>query len=142
MVVTGDAAAEDDLRIAIQQLARRIRNNRGDADLSDSQLSVLFHLDLRGGLGPSELAVLEQVTPPSMNRTLNGLEDDGFVTRSRSTDDARKVVVELTATARELLAETRRLRNAWFSRHLALLEPDERDELLRVLPILRKLAAQ
>jgi DNA-binding MarR family transcriptional regulator len=141
MIVTGDAAAEDELRIAIQQLARRIRNNRRDADMSDTQLSVLVRLDLRGPLGPSELAALERVTPPSMNRTLNGLERDGFVTRSKSTDDARKVVVQLTPAALELLAETRRLRNAWFSGHLALLEPGERDELLRVLPILRKLAA-
>ena len=140
--MTEDAAAEDDLRFAIQQLARRIRHNRSDDDMSDTQLSVLFHLDVRGPLGPSELAALERVTPPSMNRTLNGLERDGFITRAKSMDDARKVIVDVTPAATALLAETRRLRNAWFSRHLAGLEPGERDELLRVLPILRKLATQ
>jgi DNA-binding MarR family transcriptional regulator len=140
--VTGDAAAEDDLRIVIQRVSRRIRSNRPESGVGDTQFAVLVHLKERGPLGPSELAGLEKVTPPSMNRTLNALEEDGFVTRTRSLDDARKVVVDLTPAATELMAETRRLRTAWFSRHLAALEPGERDELLRVLPILRKLAEQ
>ena len=41
--------------------------------MSDSQLGVLFHLET-GAHSPSELAEHERVTPPSMNRTLNGLE--------------------------------------------------------------------
>ena len=135
-----DAAAEDELRMVIQRISRRIRSNRPDGSVGDTQFAVLVHLNERGPLGPSELATLERVTPPSMNRTLNGLEEDGFVTRSKSTDDARKVIVDLTPAATSLLAETRRLRTAWFSRHLAELEPGERDDLLRVLPVLRKLA--
>jgi DNA-binding MarR family transcriptional regulator len=129
---------EDELRIAIQQVSRGIRNNRGDA-VSDSQLCVLVDLDLRGPLTPSELAALEHVTPPSMNRTVNGLEATGLVTRSKSTQDARKVIVELTPAAVDLLAETRRLRTAWFSRRLETLTAAEREALLAVAPILRKL---
>lgn len=138
--MTGDERNdEDDLRIVIQQVARGIRNNRGDESVSDLQLAVLIRLSLGGPLTPSELATLEHVTPPSMNRTLNGLEQDGFVTRSRSGDDARKVLVELTPTSRHLLAETKRLRVAWFSRRLDALEPGERETLLAVAPLLRKL---
>ncbi|HWH98601.1 MAG TPA: MarR family transcriptional regulator [Pseudolysinimonas sp.] len=129
---------EDELRIAIQQVSRGIRHNRGD-QVSDSQLAVLIDLDLRGALTPSELAALEHVTPPSMNRTINALERAGLVTRSRSNDDARKVIVELTSAAVDLLAETRRLRTAWFSRRLAALTPAERETLLAAAPILRKL---
>jgi DNA-binding MarR family transcriptional regulator len=140
--MTDDAADEDDLRIVIQRISRRIRSNRPEGGVGDTQFAVLVHLKERGPLGPSVLAGLEKVTPPSMNRTLNSLEEDGFVTRSKSPDDARKVAVDLTPAALELMAETRRLRTAWFSRHLADLDPGERDELLRVLPILRKLAAQ
>lgn len=131
---------EDELRIAIQQVSRGIRNNRGD-DVSDSQLAVLVHLDQRGPLSPGELAALEHVTPPSLNRTVNGLEGSGLVTRSKSSEDARKVIVELTPAAVELLAETRRLRTAWFSRRLEALNPAEREALLAVAPILRKLVA-
>lgn len=132
-------SADDELRIVLQQVARGIRNNRGDDHVSDTQLAVLIHLRLTGPHSPSELAVLERVTPPSMNRTVNGLEAAGLVTRARSDDDARKVVVDLTPAAHRLLDETRRLRTEWFSERLAALEPHEREALRAVAPILRKL---
>jgi DNA-binding MarR family transcriptional regulator len=133
-------AGDDELRILFQRLARRIRSNRAEGDLGETQLSVLFQLDSHGPSAPSELASWERVTPPSMNRALNGLEDAGYVTRTKSPDDARKVVIELTTSARALIAETRRLRTAWFSQRLATLDPAERATLERALPTLRKLA--
>ena len=136
-----EQSAEDDLRIVIQQVARGIRNNRGDEQMGDTQLAVLMHLNLAGPLGPSELAALEHVTPPSMNRTLNGLEQSGLVTRTKSEDDARKVLVELTPASRDLLAETKRLRVAWFSQRLEALDAAERATLLAAAPLLRKLLA-
>lgn len=136
----GQRRAEDELRIAIQRVSRGIRHNRGD-EVSDSQLAVLVDLNLSGPLTPSELAALEHVTPPSMNRTVNGLETAGLVTRAKSNDDGRKVIIELTPAAIELLAETRRLRTAWFSRRLEALTAAERETLLAVAPILQKLLA-
>jgi DNA-binding MarR family transcriptional regulator len=130
---------DEELRIAIQKVSRGIRHNRGD-EVSESQLCVLVDLDLHGPVTPSELAALEHVAPPSMNRTVNGLEASGLVTRSKSPRDARKVIVELTPAGAALLAETRRLRTAWFSRRLETLTNSERDALLAVAPILRKLA--
>jgi DNA-binding MarR family transcriptional regulator len=135
----GQSDAVDDLRIVLQQVARGIRNNRSDEHLSDTQLAVLIHLKASGPLAPSELASLEHVSPPSMNRTLNGLEDAGLVTRTKSGDDARKVIVDLTPAARDVLAETKRLRVAWFSRRLDALDPEDRATLLAAAPLLRKL---
>jgi DNA-binding MarR family transcriptional regulator len=134
------AADDDELRIVIQRVARRIRNNRAQGDLGDSQLSVLFYLEARGPLTPTALAALEHVTPPSMNRTVNGLEEAGFVERQRDTADARKVLVKLLPAASALLAETRRLRSVWFSDELASLTAGERAALESALPALRKLA--
>ncbi len=131
---------DDDLRILFQRIARRIRNNRAEGDLGDSQISVLFNLEVHGPSTPSQLAAHDRITPPSMNRTLNWLEEAAYITRTRSVDDARKVVVELTPTAVALLAETRRLRTAWFSQRLATLSTEERAALDRALPTLRKLA--
>ena len=133
-------ADDDELRIVLQRVARRIRSNRAEGDLGDSQLSVLFHLEARGTLTPTELAALEHITPPSMNRTVNGLEEAGFVTRAKSVDDARKVHVSLTPRGEALLVETRRLRSAWFSEELATLTDGERAALDAALPTLRKLA--
>ena len=124
----------------LQRIARRIRVNRADGDVGDSQLSVLFHLDVRGPLTPSQLAALEHVTPPSMNRTVNGLEESGLISRERDADDARKVLVTLTPEASAVLTETRRLRAVWFSDELANLTAGERAALEDALPSLRKLA--
>ena len=89
---------EGELRILLQRVARRIRNNRRDESMSDSQLSVLFALEKEGDSSPSALAERERVSPPSMNRTLNGLEDRGLVRRDPSPDDARKVIVSARST--------------------------------------------
>lgn len=135
-----DERDDDELRILIQKVARRIRSNRAEGDVGDSQLSVLFYLDVRGALTPTELAALEHVTPPSMNRTVNGLEEAGLIVRERATDDARKVLVRLTPAGDRLLVETRRLRSVWFSDELANLTPTERAALEAARPALRKLA--
>jgi len=131
---------DDELRLLVQRVGRRIRNNRGDESMSDSQLGVLFVLEKNGSASPSRLAEHERVSPPSMNRTLNGLEERGLVRRDPSPDDARKVVVSITESGIALIRETRRLRTAWFSRQLAELSAEERTALEAVVPVLRKLA--
>ena len=78
-MTNSSATGDDEFRLLFQKVSRRIRNNRS-ADVSDSQLSVLFHLDMAGSCSPSELAEHDRVTPPSMNRTLNGLEQAGLIT--------------------------------------------------------------
>lgn len=130
---------DDELRVLIQRVARRIRNNRADDDLSDSQLGVLFHLEIDDH-SPTELAAQERVSPPSMNRTLNGLERAGLVARTPADGDARRVRVTITPAGLAQIAETRALRTAWFSRQLADLTPDERRALEVVTPVLRRLA--
>ncbi len=130
---------DEELRILIQKVARRIRNNRASDDLGDSQLGVLFRLE-GGDQSPGELAAHERVTPPSMNRTLNGLERAGLVARHPAEDDARRVRVSLTPAGRAQIAETRALRTAWFSQRLADLTADERRALEVVTPILRRLS--
>ncbi|MFC5502427.1 MarR family winged helix-turn-helix transcriptional regulator [Lysinimonas soli] len=134
-----DEANDEQLRILLQRVARRIRNNRADGAMSDSQLGVLFQLE-KASSTPSRLAEHERVSPPSMNRTLNTLENAGLVARSVSPDDARKVLVTITPAGTGLIAETRRLRTAWFTRQLAELSAAERTALEAVIPVLRRIA--
>lgn len=138
--MTDDTATPGELRLVLQKVARRIRAERGDSQVTDSQMAVLWRLDKAGAASPGELAAGEKVSPPSMNRTVNALEEAGYVTRTQHDDDGRRVVVTLTAAGRAVTAETRRLREEWFSRHLALLSDEERAQLLAVTDILRKLA--
>ncbi|WP_158437783.1 MarR family winged helix-turn-helix transcriptional regulator [Naasia lichenicola] len=131
---------DNELRMLIQKVARRIRANRGDADVTDTQLATMMRITREGPTTPGRLADLEKVSPPSMNRTLNSLEDRGHILRTPSPDDARKVLVDLTPAARDLIAETKRLRAEWFSAHLDVLTEVERAQLRDVRDILRKLA--
>lgn len=127
-----------ELRLALQRLSRDIRRKRG-ARLSDSQLTVMFHL-AHGECSPSELADWENLAPPSINRTLNGLEAAGLIERRPADDDGRRVRVRLTDDGSAAIAETRRLRDEWFSQRLANLSTDERRALDTVVPLLHRLA--
>lgn len=128
---------DDELRMLLQRVARRIRNNRADGTMSDTQLGVLFRVE-QSPASPGALAERERISPPSMNRTLNALEKAGLVTRSPDPDDARRVVVSITTAGRDMITETRRLRTAWFSQRLAELSPAERAAFERLVPVLRR----
>lgn len=132
--------SDEELRVALQRAARSIRRNRTH-DLTDSQLSVLFLLE-QADRSPGELADLELVRPPTMNRTLNGLQRDGLIERHRGLRDARKVRVTLTPAGSAAIQETRALRTEWFSRRMAELSPEERATLRAAVPILRRIAGQ
>jgi DNA-binding MarR family transcriptional regulator len=130
----------DDLRIAIMRLTRRLRAERADGDVTDGQLSVLFVLWREGAQTLGSLSEHERVSPPSMNRTVNALVAAGLVTRQDSPDDGRKVLISATDAGVEVVRETKRRRAAWFARQVASLSPADRATLDAATPILRELA--
>ena len=131
--------SDDELRMLLQRVARRIRNNLADGTMSDAKMGVLFRVE-KDPATPSQLAERERVSPPSMNRTLNALEDAGLIARHPDPHDARKVIVTITDAGLALIRETRRLRTAWFTQQLAGLTAAERASLEAVIPVLRHLA--
>lgn len=134
-----DAGLASALRMSVMRLGRRLRNERASADLTLSQMAVLGTLFRCGPSTAGDLADAEKVKPPSMTRTLSGLEELGLVTRRPHATDGRQVVVELTDDARQVIERDRRLRDAWLSQRLSELTADERDLLRRVAPILDRL---
>src|SRR5690554_8164021 len=108
-----------ELRFAIQRLARRIRAMQA-SDVTESQRTVLFTLHHEGPQTLGSLSSHERVTPPSMNRTVNALVAAGLVTRNTAEDDARKVTVDLSEEGRAFIRETRRRRDAWFTTQLEI----------------------
>lgn len=73
--------------------------------LTHAGLMALHELEAAGTLPVLELATRCQVAPQTMTRTLDRLERDGLVTRSRSERDRRRVEVVLTATGSAAYAE-------------------------------------
>ena len=129
-----------ELRIAVLRLARRLRAERGDHDLTLTQLAALATLDRHGPLTPRELADAERVSPPSMTRVLSALEERGVVVRTPHPSDRRQVLLAPSEAARAMLREDRRRRDAWLARRLAELPPGDRATLAAAVPVLERLA--
>jgi DNA-binding MarR family transcriptional regulator len=131
-----------ELRVAVGRSARRIRAERGEADLSEAQFCVLAALTAVGPMTPGALADREHVKPPSMTRTVNSLVELGLVDKTGHPTDGRQVTVALTAAGEAEVRETRRRRDAWLTRRLATLTTDERAVLVRAAELLRRIAAE
>jgi DNA-binding MarR family transcriptional regulator len=131
---------DQEIRLTIQRLARRIRSMQSDERVTEGQRSVLFSLSNNGQQTLGSLSEHERVTPPSMNRTINGLVMAGLVTRVSAADDGRKVTIDLSDEGRAFIHETRRKRDAWFTKKLAELTTDERETIDRAAAILREIA--
>lgn len=128
------------LRPALLRLTRIVRNQRVDQSVTLTQLSAMATLYKRGAMSAGDLAACEKVQPPSMTKVLANLEERGLVRREPSPADRRQAIIAITPAGEDLLDSERRSRDAWLSRRLATLTPDERALLLRVVPILDKLA--
>ena len=110
------------------------------AELSDTQLGALATLERHGAMTPGELAEHEKVQPPSMTRVIAVLEQRDLVTRTAHATDKRQVMLTATAEGRELVHQSRRLRDAWLARRLRELTPEDRAKLRAAAPILEKLS--
>lgn len=134
--------AASDLRIATFRFARRMRTQRADDSMSDGQFAVLAGLSIHGPHTLGELAERERVSAPSMNRTVNCLQDAGYVERLPDENDGRKVVVSLTDAGRGVVDETTRRRDAWVEEALAELTPPERETLVAASALMRRMVAR
>lgn len=137
---TADTELASTLRISVMRLARRLRVERSDSDLTLTHLSALSALERHGPSTPGVLAAHEKVQPPSMTRVIAALEAKGLLHRTAHPTDGRQVYVNITPAAAAILQEDRRRREAWLVDHLADLTAPERAALRAVAPILDRLA--
>jgi DNA-binding MarR family transcriptional regulator len=136
-----DAGLASELRLAVMRLRRRLATERHpDNELSLGSMAVLGALYRAGDLTIGELAGHERVQPPSMTRTVNWLEEEGYVARRRDDADGRQVRVSLSDTGREVVLADRARRDAWLAQRLRDLTPEDRAVLRLAAPILQDLA--
>jgi DNA-binding MarR family transcriptional regulator len=134
------AELSHEFRLANARLARRLRQEKTENDVTDGQFSALGALFVNGPLTLGQLSEHERVTPPSMNRTVNALVEAGLVARAGSSDDGRKVVLSATPAGRILIEDTRRRRDAWLVHRVLTLTADEQQVLTAATTIMKKLA--
>ena len=140
-VSRSDAGLASSLRVSVARLHRRLRTEDvDDLGVSVGGVAVMSLLYRRGEQSVGQLAAAERVQPPSMTRTVTCLERDGYVTRHPHPTDGRQVVVRLSEAGQELLAVERHRRDAWLTRHLRELSPEERALLRAAAPVLERLS--
>src|ERR671912_830322 len=136
-----DAGLASELRAGVMRLRRRLALERHpDNDLSIGQMVVLGLLVRLGDQTVGDLARAERVQPPSMTRTVNCLEADGYVERRPHDTDGRQVVVSPTEAGRAAVLADRQRRDAWLAQQLRGLPPAERATLREAAPLLARLA--
>lgn len=136
------ATVGGDLRVALTRVSRRLRAERGEADLPEGQFGILTVLHKHGEMSPGSLAEHERVRPPSMTRAVNTLAELGLVEKVEHATDRRQVVVRLTPAGVREVAETRRRRDAWLTKQLSTLTGEEREILAGASELLIRIAAR
>lgn len=110
----------DSIRTAVQMT--RLLEYPGD--LSTPQVSVLNTLSSEP-VRIGDLAALGGVTQPGMSQLVSRLEGGGLVERTRSDEDARVTLVEITDEGRNALERVNRERNRVLGVHLERLSDEE-----------------
>lgn len=67
------------------------------------QDQIMLALASADGQTPSQLAVRLGVRPPTITKTINRLQSQGFLVKSASTEDARQAHISLTETGRDAI---------------------------------------
>jgi len=108
----------DQLHSAAIHLLRRVRKQDTATREGPARLSALSVLVFAGPASVGQLAVAEQVKPPTMTRIISGLERSGLIDRVADADDARRVRVRATAKGIRLLTQARERRIRSLARQL------------------------
>jgi DNA-binding MarR family transcriptional regulator len=128
-----------ELRPTILRLARNLRRDTEAFGVTAHQATLLAQVWSRPGLSLRELAESEGISPPSLSGHVDRLEAAGLLRRVRSTEDRRRVGLELTPEGRSILKRVRARRTTWLAERLLRLSDDDRELIERALPALHAL---
>ncbi len=103
------------------------------SELTASQLLLLKHVAQHGQALPSTIAKTIELKQATITVLINKLEEDGLVTRSRDTEDRRRVWVRLTDAGREVLDRSPDLLQSRFEHGFQQLEEWEQSMIITTL---------
>lgn len=141
----GLEAAVTELSLAISQLRRRIRSETGPQPkalqpLNLSQLGTLVRLEAKVWATTAELARAESMKPQSMSVILKNLEDAGLIQRRDHPTDGRQIQFALTKAGLELRRQRTQAKRGWLAEAMAKLTPDEQNQLVAAIPLIKRLS--
>jgi DNA-binding MarR family transcriptional regulator len=115
------------LRPALLKLARELRRESHALGVTGGQVSLLFQISKRRGIGVRDLAALERMSPAAMSGYVDRLERAGLVQRTPDPSDRRRHGLSVTAEGERVLRSVRSRRTAWLAARLERLSPEELD---------------
>ncbi len=133
-------AVADALHSAAIHLLRGVRKEDVRAGIGPARLSVLSVLVFAGPKRLSDLARIEQVTPPTMSKIVSGLEQRELVRRRPDPDDARVSMLEATARGTGLLQKGRRRRVTRLAKSLQELGSEDIELLGRAAALIERVS--
>ena len=139
VLVTDPVGLANRLRPALLRLNRELRRETASLGITGGQAALLYLISRSPGLGVRSLAALEGMSAAGMSGHVDRLEAAGLVRRVPSTDDRRRVGLELTDEGVRMLRAVRRRRTAWLAQRLSRLDPAELEALERALEPLARL---
>lgn len=128
-----------ELRPVLLRLARELRKETEQLGITGRQATLLWLVKRSPGLSLAELAAEEGISAPAMSGHVDRLERAGLLERVRSTEDRRRVGLELTGDGAKLLRRIRARRTGWLTTRLRELPSDDLETLEAALPALRRL---
>lgn len=106
------------------------------------QFRVLVVLASSGPLRISSLAARLGAVPSTFSRTIDRMEQGGWVTRAHSSDRRREVLVDLTPHGRQLVTHVTDRRRREIHEILAQLKPDDRRAIAHALALFAAAAGE
>ena len=137
-----DLQFASDLRTVITRLVKKLRKKSiTGQQLSLTERSTLsLLLSSENGMLPSELASLEKITNQSMSQILSGFLEKGYIIRTNSETDKRKVIISITENGKAIILQVLSERDEWLNEALReTCTEDERELIKKALGPLTKL---
>jgi DNA-binding MarR family transcriptional regulator len=130
------------LRPVLLRLARELRKETEALGVTGRQAALLWLVREHPGLTLTELAELERISSPSLSAHVDRLEKAGLLERVRSSDDRRRVGLQLTPSGATLVRQVRSRRTTWLARQLAALDERNVEAIDRAIEPLAMLLAE
>jgi DNA-binding MarR family transcriptional regulator len=125
-----------DVLESFSAVSRCLRSAAGEAyaafDVGNTQAKLLRYIDRRGRSSQAELARVTMTDPALTGRTLEALISRGWVKRTRSEEDRREYLLELTASGQRARKRVEQARAQIARRMAAALDSRDVADLQRV----------
>lgn len=133
MPLTDPLTLANRLRPVLLKLSRELRREAHGLGVTGGQASLLFAIQKAPGIGVRELAAQERMSAPALSGYVDRLEKAGFVGRTASPTDRRRVGLRLTPAGTRVLRSVRARRTAWLAARLKGLDHDELEAVDRAI---------